>query len=243
MQVVYIFVAFNGTEIMQNNLKKILNIKFSPNQKKDTLIKAAIALAVVIILAIAVSALTGNDEKANNSDNQATDNLETALDIKADNKAASQESAPQNAKTEDSRVRIPSNQKYDFEASPIDDFLNSDAVNSSAPAKDSASASSEVLQVQTTSPEIEEASADIYPETPKAAAKIGMRCGEYASEGTAQETKAQIAFIGIGSKISSLPGGKYTLDLGPFDSKDEAKKIFSELDSHGLVSSCSIFEM
>ena len=90
------------------------------------------------------------------------------------------------------------------------------------------------------------------PETPSQASTQGstqsstqgstkavLYCGNFSSSAKAEEQKALMAFQGLSSQVVKH-GSSYMLKLGPYKSRDAAKKVFSRLDADGLVSECSL---
>lgn len=78
-----------------------------------------------------------------------------------------------------------------------------------------------------------------HAQAPAASAKAVLFCGKYATSQQAEEQKARLAFSGHRSHVTSHSGA-FVLQLGPFNSRDEARKAFARLDSEGLVTECSL---
>lgn len=69
--------------------------------------------------------------------------------------------------------------------------------------------------------------------------KAVLYCGNFVSSSKAEEQKALMAFQGLSSQVVKH-GSSYVLKLGPYKSRDAARKVFSRLDADGLVSECSL---
>lgn len=71
--------------------------------------------------------------------------------------------------------------------------------------------------------------------------KSYLYCDSFQDSKSADSVKAQIAYsLGIVATISRSTDNTYTLKIGPFASRDEARTKFSALAENGLVTKCSL---
>lgn len=68
-----------------------------------------------------------------------------------------------------------------------------------------------------------------------------LYCDSFAAKAAAETQKAKIAFSGVMSTVVQRDG-TYKLKIGPFVSRDEAKKVFAKLGDASLVGTCSLVD-
>ncbi len=73
----------------------------------------------------------------------------------------------------------------------------------------------------------------------KSSGSAVLYCGKYENSHAAEEQKALLAFQGQRSTVTKRQG-QFTLKLGPYKSKAEARNEFSKLDGAGLVNECAL---
>ncbi len=80
------------------------------------------------------------------------------------------------------------------------------------------------------------------PAVPAAPAASGgfLYCAAFDRATEADAQKARLAFQGVVSTVISNNEGKYTLRIGSFKTRDQARAKFSELGDRGLVSRCAL---
>jgi len=76
------------------------------------------------------------------------------------------------------------------------------------------------------------------PRAPRASDRIWLQAGSFASEGDAENLKAQLAMAGMEASLqqATLPdkGVRYRVRLGPYDNVDEVNRVRSDLAKRGF---------
>ena len=209
-------------------------LKFGPRQKKIVAI-AAVLLIVLIFVSFLLS-LSGGDDKAEGS--------------------SAQNTAAQSTQ-QSGELQIPASQRYDYsnmlnepqDSAPAAEqnenpFAGMKPDNGSLPAPAPAAAPDQVQPAPVPTVDQNAAGAQQAGSAQPAGAQSASRqavlfCGSFASAKEAESQKALIAFQGIVSEVQPRSGA-YTLMIGPFPNREEARVVFGNLADKGLVSECSL---
>lgn len=193
------------------------SFKFGPRQKKIAAI-AAVLLIVLIFVSFLLSLLS--DEKAQSS---------------------AQPAPQQSAQQQSGELQIPASQRYDYS-----NMLNEPQEEAPSGQSDpfAGMKDSGALPAPAPAPAPEPQAQPAPAPAPQQPAQAGgpqavLFCGTFGSAKEAESQKALIAFQGIVSEIRPREGG-YTLMIGPFPNREEARAVFGNLAEKGLVSECSL---
>lgn len=80
------------------------------------------------------------------------------------------------------------------------------------------------------------------PDQQAPAQKAGatLFCDSFKTNGEAESQKAILAFQGVSAAVVSNNDGTFRLKIGPFDTADKARSLFSDLSNKGLLKRCSL---
>lgn len=204
-------------------------LKFGPRQKKIVAI-AAVLLIVLIFVSFLLS-LSGGDDKAEGS---------------------SAHSAAAQSTQQSGELQIPASQRYDYsnmlnepqDSAPAAEqnqnpFAGMKPENGSLPAPAPATAQGQVQPAPVPTTDKSAAGAQQAAGAQSTSRQAVLFCGSFASAKEAESQKALIAFQGIVSEVQPRSGA-YTLMIGPFPNREEARVVFGNLADKGLVSECSL---
>ncbi|MBO8415429.1 MAG: SPOR domain-containing protein [Proteobacteria bacterium] len=205
-------------------------LKFGPRQKK--IVAVAAVLLIVLIFVSFLLSLSGGDDKAEGS-------------------SAHSEAAQSTQQS--GELQIPASQRYDYsnmlnepqQPAPAAEqnqnpFAGMKPENGSLPSPAPAPAPGTQVQPAPV-PATDHSAAGAQPAAgaQSASRQAVLFCGSFASAKEAESQKALIAFQGIVSEVQPRSGA-YTLMIGPFPNREEARVVFGNLADKGLVSECSL---
>lgn len=204
-------------------------LKFGPRQKK--IVAVAAVLLIVLIFVSFLLSLSGGDDKAQGS--------------------SAQNAAAQSTQ-QSGELQIPASQRYDYsnmlnepqQPAPAAEhnqnpFAGMKPENGSLPAPAPAAAPDQVQPASVPTVDQSAAGAQQAAGAQSASRQAVLFCGSFASAKEAESQKALIAFQGIVSEVQPRSGA-YTLMIGPFPNREEARVVFGNLADKGLVSECSL---
>lgn len=178
------------------------------------------------------------------------------------------EQAPQGKQGEIALPRTPDEKRYDFEhgAEPapsggLEDLLNAPA-NELTPqepqgtvdvtqdpfanmngTRDELPSKPQIIDEPATSGEREALGPAPIPTEPEPVAPAPntvLICDSFNSAQDAETKKALLAFQGKASTVLRNQDGTFSVRLGPFDSADQARLVFNELSTKGMLSRCAL---
>ena len=84
----------------------------------------------------------------------------------------------------------------------------------------------------------DKAAVEAAPRAPRSGERIWLQAGSFASEGDAENLKAQLAMAGMEASLqqATLPdkGVRYRVRLGPYDNVEEVNRVKSDLAKRGF---------
>ena len=192
--------------------------KLKDKKKLFTLLFAAV---VVILFAVFLLSLSGEEKDQSAASSQAETSGELVINQDAVTEPASKRYDYNNVVTDES---TDAEEASEVASSPFD-ILDQKASGNAASVDDGAVSSDSAETLTAVKPTVQ---AVLY-------------CDSFADKSAAETQKAKIAFIGVISSVVQRDGA-YKLKIGPFPSRDEAKQIFSKLGDNSLVGTCSLVD-
>lgn len=192
--------------------------KLKDKKKLFTLLFAAV---VVILFAVFLLSLSGEEKDQSAASSQAETSGELVINQDAVTEPASKRYDYNNVVTDESTT---AKDASEVASSPFD-ILDQKASGDAVSVDDGAVSSDSAETLTAVKPTVQ---AVLY-------------CDSFADKSAAETQKAKIAFIGVISSVVQRDGA-YKLKIGPFPSRDEAKQIFSKLGDNSLVGTCSLVD-
>ena len=206
------------------------NIKDLPPQKKRVLAMGGVAFVVLVFVSFLLSLSEDSTEPT---------------------------TAPEQAPTAQATPTAPqtNQQRYDFEQGAheqgdLEDLLKTPEQPQVAPSDPFAgmpgTGTENASAESANAPDLDQVFVDPAPAPgpapiPESApAQTILICDTFSDAGSAESKKAILAFQGMASSVVQNNDGSYSLKLGPYDSDERARSIFSDLSTKGLLERCAL---